>query len=473
MRNGFLASLATLAAGAGLAFAQASPPSNPTNPTPAPFPFLPTSAQPEGVSGFGNDEGLNPAAPSGEPSLPMEPWVGVSVPDDEPNAFCGDQEAPTDKKKAWQIFPLWKGPGRVWASADYLLWEVKKGPVPVPLVTTGTPASQAILGVPGTAVLFGNTSIDYGDFSGGRFSLGVNSEDHTSAIEGNYFFLASRHSSFGASSDVTGSPVFGRPFINSLTGTETVSLISLPGAFTGSVGVGSSLDLKGAEMNFVQNASHSLITSVDLLVGFRYLNLRETLAIAQTSTLLPGGSLGFEGSSVLAPATISVSDNFTTRNEFYGGQVGAQVEFRPWKKVLFVLLSGKVAFGDTHEVLNSTGQSSLSGTGGPTQTVPGGLLAAGSTSGRSGHDQFSVVPEGLVAAGIDIAHNVRLYAGYSYLFWDDVLRPGNQINRIQNPSAVPTSLTFGAGLGTPVPPSSANRSDFWAQGLTVGVAILY
>ena len=57
---------------------------------------------------------------------------------------------------------------RVWFEADYLLWWIRKSPVPTPLVTAGNVNDPlpGVLGQPSTVVLFGGKDIDYGTFSG-------------------------------------------------------------------------------------------------------------------------------------------------------------------------------------------------------------------------------------------------------------------------------------------------------------------
>jgi len=74
--------------------------------------------------------------------------------------------------------------------------------------------------------------------------------------------------------------------------------------------------------------------------------------------LLPLGVIGFNGESILAPATVSVLDSFKTRNDFYGGQVGATLDFHPGKWC-FLTVGSRVAFGNTHETLNTLGSTTL------------------------------------------------------------------------------------------------------------------
>src|SRR5438552_3711142 len=63
---------------------------------------------------------------------------------------------------------------RGWVSAEYLNWWITKGPIGVPLVTTGNPLSPNAgkIGDPSTVVLFGNSSVDFGALHGGRLSMG-------------------------------------------------------------------------------------------------------------------------------------------------------------------------------------------------------------------------------------------------------------------------------------------------------------
>jgi hypothetical protein len=101
------------------------------------------------------------------------------------------------------------------------------------------------------------------------------------------------------------------------------------------------------------------------------------------------------------------------------------------------------------------------------------LLALSTNSGRISHDEFAVVPELGVILGYDVTHLVRLTVGYSFLYWSDVARPGDQVNRIVNPALVPTSTVFGTTGGLPQPAPSFNRTDFWAQGLSFGIELRY
>src|SRR5438093_2968240 len=85
---------------------------------------------------------------------------------------------------------------RFWAEAEYLRWTVKGDKLPA-LVTTsppGTPPAQrGVLGFPGTAVLFGDSTVNDGWRSGGRAGAGFWFDDRrTSGIETSFFQLGTQ-----------------------------------------------------------------------------------------------------------------------------------------------------------------------------------------------------------------------------------------------------------------------------------------
>ncbi len=208
--------------------------------------------------------------------------------------------------------------------------------------------------------------------------------------------------------------------------------------------VASSSQLWGAETNVVGNVLGTDCVGLDLLGGLRYVGLDESLVV--------------------------VTDSLRTRNQFLGGQLGSQVEVRLGR--LYTNLLGMVAVGNMHQVVDVGGSSTLSGPGGST-TLPGGLLALGSNSGRQTHDEFGVVPELNFNVGYQVRPGIRLYAGYSFLYLNDVARPGDQVNTTVNTALVPTSPQFGTPGGPLQPGALFNRTDYWAQGVNIGLALRY
>jgi hypothetical protein len=361
---------------------------------------------------------------------------------------------------------------RLWAEAEYLLWWTKDGPLPVPLVASGTPESFGTLGMGGVA-LFGGRPLDYGAASGGRLAVGGWLDDHhTLGIEFGGFLLEQRAVGFSARSDAAGSPVITRPLINALDGTATAQFVAFPDAFAGGIAVTSQSKFWGADVNVLTTVARRSGFEASLLAGFRYLDLSESLTVLQSSQVLEDGIFGFNGQTVLAPNSVAMFDAFRTHNHFYGGQLGGRATFS-WER-FSADVTAKVALGWTEEVLTIAGSSTLLPPGGTPQTTAGGVLALATNSGHRTHDEFAVVPEVGVKIGYRIIDSLMAYVGYNFLYGSDVVRPGDQIDRRINPTQLPTSLQFTQPpTGPALPAALFHRSDYWAQGITFGVRLAY
>jgi hypothetical protein len=71
-----------------------------------------------------------------------------------------------------------------------------------------------------------------------------------------------------------------------------------------------------------------------------------------------------------------------------------------------------------------------------------------------------------------ITQHCRAFVGYDFLYWNQVVRPGNQVDRNINLSQ---SAVFGSGTlsGPATPAPLFGRSDFWAQGITFGLELRF
>jgi hypothetical protein len=341
---------------------------------------------------------------------------------------------------------------------------MKESPIP-PLVTTspvGTPRELAgVLGAPGTVVLFpgdGNP-----ERSGGRFTIGFwFDNDHTIGLESTTLFLAERSLTFAAGSP--GSPILARPFFNVLTGLPASELVAFPGVLAGNVAVSSSNQLWGTELNLRGNVCRGCLWHLDWLGGVRFLSLDDNLSISE-GLAVPAGIGPLAGSNIV------VQDRFGTHNLFVGGQTGLDLGFR-WGRWSLDLL-GKIALGNTHEELNINGFTQFAVPGLPVSTQPGGLYALPSNIGHYSRDRFAVVPEAGLNVGFQLTRCLRAVVGYSFLYSSSVIRPGNQIDRGINVSQLPSQVGPGTLVGPARPAPVIRGSDFWAQGLSVGLELRY
>src|SRR4029453_13105386 len=71
---------------------------------------------------------------------------------------------------------------------------------------------------------------------------------------------------------------------------------------------------------------------------------------------------------------------------------------------------------------------------GPTQTFPGGYFALPTNIGSHKRTVFAVVPEVGLTLGFQLTRWASVFAGYSFLYTNNVARPGNQIDRSINPT---------------------------------------
>lgn len=404
---------------------------------------------------------------------PAEP--GVKAPDPPAaKAKASELQAPPVSSLSWALDEGAAGP-RLWMTADYLLWWLRDMPLPVPLMTTGSAAEvpPGGIGQPNTLVVFGHTDLDYHSFSGLRIGAGAwLNAGQTVGIEGSYFLLERRSVAFATASDATGFPVIARPIINAVSGLNNVEVDAFPGNIAGGGSIIAEVRLQGWEINAVATALRSDTVRFDVLGGFRALDLNENLTITDVLLPLNVGSFTFLGAPVSPPSIVTDFDRFGTVNKFYGVQLGGRAEWQSNRWTLGVL--GKLALGTNQQLVKIDGNSTLLVPGGGTFTVPGGVLAQLSNIGRHFNEELAVIPEIGIHVGVQLRPGIQATFGYTFLYWNQVVRPGDQIDLTVNRFLVPTDQLFGTGAG-PARPALAEfrQSDFWAHGIQFGLEFQY
>ncbi|MCI0457447.1 MAG: BBP7 family outer membrane beta-barrel protein [Gemmataceae bacterium] len=402
------------------------------------------------------DVGLGQAPARLVRPAPMPPPASLGPPDSAPiiQAIEPPPEPPPGPA------PL----GRAWQRMEYLLWWIKDTRVP-PLATANTSGTTAANLDSDTTVVLVGGDLDNQERSGGRFTVGFALDPaQTIGLEGTYFFLGTRTTTVGPhSTGAPGTPALGVPFFDLTTGTEQSILAAFPGFASGNVAVSSSARVQGFEVNAVASLFTRSALQLDGLVGFRFLQVNEGLQIAYASERFAAS----DGSVM----RLGSADQFDGHNRFYGAQVGLRAELR--KGPVFVSLAGKVALGDAVQVVRVNGISRLAPSTGGATVRPGGIFALPSNSGRFERDVFAVVPEGSMRLGVFLNPATRLYVGYDFLYLSEAARPGEQIDRRLNPTQVPVFTRSGTLVGTPRPRFAFGDSDFWVQGLVLGLEYRY
>jgi hypothetical protein len=361
---------------------------------------------------------------------------------------------------------------RFYARAEYLMWWIKNSPAP-PLVSasnvsTGTPGA---ITDPNTHVIFGGDGIFLQTRSGGRFTAGYwFGDDEAFGVEGSFFFLGQGGAHFAAGS--MGVPGLFRPFFSSeQNGRPVAEEIAgvVPRRLSGVVGIDLPSRVWGYELNLQGALCGDPCSSFRLVAlgGFRFFGLDESLRISENLTILP------DPADPLAPQRggFLISDRFGVKNRFYAPQAGLKAEFQrgPWS----LDVTGKLAMGVTHEVVDITGVTFINLPTGASVERTGGLLAQPTNIGRFERNRFAVMPEVGANIGYQVTDNFRIFVGYSFLYVSSVVRPGDQIDPNINRSQIPRSRAPAELVGHPRPLFEFRGSDFWAHGANIGLEFRY
>ncbi|HUT08976.1 MAG TPA: BBP7 family outer membrane beta-barrel protein [Thermoguttaceae bacterium] len=414
---------------------------------------------------------------SGEPIYGSEPSCcdefGVPV---EDSAYCGEDcgegcgedyyaggEYWGDRVVAGPGFPCYRPLmplcGRFEARGEYLLWWTQGSGVP-PLVTTspaGTQAEQAgVLGQETTTILFGGESLAESSRSGGRITMTYWLQpNRCTGIEASYLGIGKQTSAFYADSD--GDPILARPFFNIRNGGDDEQ-DSLLVAFTtraeGRVAADVTAEFQGVEVllrwAMLQQDAHRM----DVLVGYRFQRLDDGVSISQFT----------ESTELISQGTtIDLFDRFNSRNRFHGAELGVLYSERYCRWSLEMLM--KVGFGNTHSRVSIDGSTTTTVPEEPSVTTSGGLLALPTNMGVYGDNRFTMIPEFGITVGYDLTQRLRATFGYTFIYWSNVARAGDQIDLNVNDS----QLSGGTLDGAPRPEFSWITTDFWAQGLNFGL----
>jgi hypothetical protein len=406
------------------------------------------------------------SAPGAQPAPESIPAPGTGFYDDvaagEPMVQFVGQTNPGILPPLRHAVPERPGQERWWVSIGYLASFFRNEHFSTPLVTTGSTLDThpAGLGQPGTGILFGGDNERFGMFSGIKLEAGIFLGcDQCWSLDWAGFYYFPNHIRFSANSDSTGNPIVARPVFDVVNGFERAFIDGFPAVAAG----GTAIDIRslffGTEANITYHTRPCEHTCVDWLFGFRYLRLEETLQIDDQLRALKGENLQFLNTFINTTDVLTDFDSFRAVNKFYGLQFGGRLKYE-WDHV-FVDGFTKLGFGVNDEHVDINGGSALATPAG-IRTAVGGILALPSNIGTHTRTTFGFVPEFGFDVGVRLTPHTTLSAGYSFLLWTQVARPGNQINRAVNPATVPSDNSFGAG-GPAAPIFQFSGENFWVH----------
>lgn len=330
-----------------------------------------------------------------------------------------------------------------------------------PLVTTsptGTAQADAgVLGVGTTSTIYGNDPIGGGIRAGGRATFNHLFADNITTGTVRFWGVEDKSESFVTSS--TERDIIARPFFNTTLGQNDAFLVAFPGITDpGSIRVLSKNDLIGADAWLSRAWYHDGCSSIDVLGGYQFTRLDDSLAINSSSTIIDPQAIN----SGVAPGTVlGINDSFRTQNEFHGGSMGFLA--RSYRGAVTLEGLFKLGLGNMRQTTIVNGSTTITPPGGATATSAGGLLAQPTNIGTQQANRFAYSPELNLNLVYNVNSNWRLVGGYSFIYWSSVVMAGNQIDTSINLTQVPGPIVGGQS-----PQPKFQRTDFWVQGISLG-----
>ncbi|MCA9167264.1 MAG: BBP7 family outer membrane beta-barrel protein [Planctomycetales bacterium] len=349
----------------------------------------------------------------------------------------------------------------IWGQFEYLMWWDKDSTVPTLASTSpaGTDRTLAgILGQTGTTSLFDSSNLKTDTVNGGRITLGLWMDGCQSlGIMGRAFFMEDQTTSFSTAS--TGTDILARPFFNSFTNEQDALLLAFPDLFAGSLDITHKTEVNGAEVLIRQAFRGGCNYRVDLIYGYRYVGVDESLRINDSFEFTDAAQITFGN-------TIDQTDLFDVTNEFHGGEIGLAGHSTDGRWSLDFQTS--VALGSMKQTATISGSTTTTPPAGAAVTSTGGLLTQASNIGTFTNDPFTVIPEATVTLGYMISPRLDLSVGYTFLYIDNVARAGKLVDNRVN-------LTQQTGTldGPATPELVFNDVGYWLQGVNFGLNLRY
>lgn len=338
-----------------------------------------------------------------------------------------------------------ESPSAGWTvSAEYVIWWLRRGYLP-PVLTTSSPSSQGLLGQPDTRMVYGDERLEtrHNDqFIGTRFALEWLDATESLGLEGRAFFLE-RDSTYFTLKQRSQS-LLALTYFDGVRGEQASIIVAGPDPQRGLLWGGfvgySRIELFGEEANLVVPLAREVDWSLDLLVGARFLQMRDRYHHTATNYLLPEKAI-----------LTGIVDNYRVHNAFYGGQLGLRGECR-WER-LFFQGRAALALGADAQLVRTFGERVYHT---PQERIvsPYGLFVQPSNTGKFRRCNFDGVGEVAVNLGYQVCDWLRGYVGYTFLYWADPLRAASQVDRFVHPEL--SKIPF---VG----------DSFWAHGFNLGL----
>ena len=356
---------------------------------------------------------------------------------------------------------------RSWFSSDFLLYWAKGSRLP-PLATVNSAGRLPTLDDPATRVVLGGKRLAASELGGGRFTWGWSRDDaQTVGFEASYFFMGTHSQTFAVSGGGTYGSALGRPLIDPLRGIENITFVSHP-SMLGSLTTSLSERVQGWEALGLAHLGAVSNIRFHALAGYRYFMLNEGIRLEQEATF----RWLDDGLSTLQRT--SATDQVDAHNRFHGGLLGVRAIWDSGR--FFARFDGKVSLGRTLQVTKISGQTVSVGensAGTTTEYFQGAVFGQPSNAGRHERSAFGVLPEGTLQAGLRIGTSAKFFVGYNFLYLNDVIRAGDQLDRTVDLTQSLPGDPVALRMPSTRPMVAFDRSSYWLHGVTLGLEWRY
>lgn len=346
-----------------------------------------------------------------------------------------------------------------YASADYILWWRSGYDLP-PLVTTspaGTDIDDAgVLGLSSTTILAGEDRYSYNVASGVRFVVGYwLDRPYGDALELRVWGTGDDEQKDQFNS--FDNPILARPFYDLSPGqapSQTAQLVAFPTESVGRMSIESAAESFGWDFAMSQLLGCYAGTRWDLLYGYQGMRVNEGLQI-QSQTIVTN-------SDGLPPigATLNVTDQFGSQNEFHAGMIGLRAMHRgtrwSWSSAV------RMGFGGVNrtQLLNGLTTTVIDD---DSSTDPIGLLVQRSNAGEFHDTEFAVSPQFDLRLTYRWTRSIDLSLGYDFVGLANAVSPGGAIA-----PGLALNLAPEEG-GPPMPQVAFGDRFYWQHGLSFGL----
>ncbi|MGE3803089.1 MAG: BBP7 family outer membrane beta-barrel protein [Gemmataceae bacterium] len=390
-----------------------------------------------------------------------------------PSPAAPPLELPANLPTAWVEDPCPCEPYNMYFALDYVTYWINNDQRP--LVTSSTAPfplnNSGALGQ--TNTVFVDPGADAQNLNGARATIGLACIAPIE-ISGMYLYGDRRRS---LNSDANGNPLFSRPIQLAQDLSQTSFLGSFPGLTHGYVATETSTTVATGEANVFLAPFLGDVRAtgyvLDFHIGGRYFYLAEDMTneVFQ-QTFSPFAAVAFGGGAFGPPGANFAQDIFKTRNHWYGGQFGIRSTYAICDFLIFDAKSN-FGFGNNRQIVEIGGASALFNATPAPLALPGGIQAVPSNSGRFVRDVFSAYVDFTLTLEVPLTEDLRFNVGYNILFLSHMARPGEFLNNIVDTRQVPTDQNFIPGFVANQPGFTWHDTDFFAQGLSVGLSYRY